>query len=60
VHVAVEFRRNQIMDLREVHGFTSPQHFLEIAQFIDEAILSDDLTPVPVEQPYGSLMFEES
>jgi hypothetical protein len=49
-----------VMVLNEIHGFDSPQHFAQFCRAIEESIDKDELTPVAVEQPYGSLMFEES
>jgi hypothetical protein len=49
-----------VMDLKEIHGFDSPAHFSEFCRTIETAIAENELVPTTVEQPYGSLMFEES
>jgi len=48
------------MILKEIHGFDSPEHFSEFCRTIEKEIEKDELTPITVEKPYGSLMFEES
>jgi hypothetical protein len=46
--------------LNEIHGFQSPEHFVQFKQAINEAVARNELTPVPVERPYASEMFEET
>jgi hypothetical protein len=48
------------MVLEEIHGFDSPEHFTEFCKAVEGSIAKRELTPVAVEKPYGSLMFEES
>lgn len=48
------------MILEEIQGFDSPQHFTQFCRAIEESLEKGELTPVAVERPYGSLMFEES
>ena len=47
------------MILGEIHGFDSPQHFSDFYRSIGDAVEKQELTAVPVEQPYASVMFEE-
>jgi hypothetical protein len=49
-----------VMVLEEIQGFDSLQHFMEFCRTIEDSITKHELTPVPVEQPYGSVMFEET
>ncbi len=47
------------MELAEIRAFDSPGHFQNFRESIEGAIASGQLTPVAVEVPYGSLMFNE-
>jgi hypothetical protein len=47
------------MILREIQRFDSPQHFSDFYRSIEDAVKNKELTAVPVEQPYASVMFEE-
>jgi hypothetical protein len=48
------------MEMREIHGFNSPTHFDEFCRRIEAAIEAGELTPTPVGERYGSVMFEET
>jgi hypothetical protein len=48
-----------VIELVEIHGFGSPQHFSEFQGQLEDAVLAGELAPVDVEDRYGSLMFEE-
>lgn len=45
---------------KEIRGFDSPEHFSDFMHTVESSIISNELTPIPVEQKYGSAMFEET